>query len=144
MKNRILWIPLLGILAIMNLIGCSKEKELPPTVTLEADKTNIKANGRDSLTFTVKVNGKETTQGVTVRSDAGATASPTLRYAASEVGTHTFYAIYEGTRSNTLAVTVSRIVITLLGRMEREQTAKGLATMCIGVGQGAALLVERV
>ena len=38
----------------------------------------------------------------------------------------------------------SRIVITLLGRMEREQTAKGLATMCIGVGQGAALLVERV
>lgn len=38
----------------------------------------------------------------------------------------------------------SRIVITLLGRMEREQTAKGLAAMCIGVGQGAALLVERV
>lgn len=38
----------------------------------------------------------------------------------------------------------SRIVITLLGRMEREDAAKGLATMCIGVGQGAALLVERV
>lgn len=38
----------------------------------------------------------------------------------------------------------SRIVITLLGRMEREGATKGLATMCIGVGQGAALLVERV
>ena len=38
----------------------------------------------------------------------------------------------------------SRIVITLMGRMERERTAKGLATMCIGVGQGAALLIERV
>lgn len=38
----------------------------------------------------------------------------------------------------------SRIVITLLGRMEREGTTKGLATMCIGVGQGAALLVEAV
>ena len=38
----------------------------------------------------------------------------------------------------------SRIVITLLGRMEREQVDKGLATMCIGVGQGAAILVERV
>lgn len=36
----------------------------------------------------------------------------------------------------------SRIVITLLGRMEREGASKGLATMCIGVGQGAALLVE--
>lgn len=38
----------------------------------------------------------------------------------------------------------SRIVITLLNRMERESTTKGLATMCIGVGQGAAMLVERV
>lgn len=38
----------------------------------------------------------------------------------------------------------SRIVITLLGRMEREDAQKGLATMCIGVGQGAAMLVEKV
>lgn len=38
----------------------------------------------------------------------------------------------------------SRIAITLLGRMERENVTRGLATMCIGVGQGAALLVERV
>lgn len=38
----------------------------------------------------------------------------------------------------------SRIVITLLGRMEREQARLGLATMCIGVGQGSALIVERM
>lgn len=38
----------------------------------------------------------------------------------------------------------SRILITLLGRMERENVQKGLATMCIGVGQGAATLVERI
>lgn len=38
----------------------------------------------------------------------------------------------------------SRILITLLGRMERENVDKGLATMCVGVGQGAASLVERV
>lgn len=38
----------------------------------------------------------------------------------------------------------SRILITLLGRMERENVTKGLATMCIGVGQGAATLVERI
>ncbi|WP_346845514.1 thiolase family protein [uncultured Rothia sp.] len=38
----------------------------------------------------------------------------------------------------------SRILITLLGRMERENVDRGLATMCIGVGQGAATLVERV
>lgn len=38
----------------------------------------------------------------------------------------------------------SRISITLLNRMEREGARRGLATMCIGVGQGAALLLERV
>lgn len=38
----------------------------------------------------------------------------------------------------------SRITITLLGRMERENADKGLATMCVGVGQGAALLLERL
>lgn len=37
----------------------------------------------------------------------------------------------------------SRIAITLLGRMERENAALGLATMCVGVGQGTALLLER-
>lgn len=38
----------------------------------------------------------------------------------------------------------SRLVVTLLGRMEREGAGRGLATMCVGVGQGTALLVERV
>ena len=38
----------------------------------------------------------------------------------------------------------SRIVITLLSRLEAAQQSRGLATMCIGVGQGAAMLIERV
>ncbi|MBG6190341.1 3-oxoadipyl-CoA thiolase [Arthrobacter sp. CAN_A212] len=38
----------------------------------------------------------------------------------------------------------ARIAITLLGRMEREQADRGLATMCVGVGQGTAMLLERV
>jgi 3-oxoadipyl-CoA thiolase len=37
----------------------------------------------------------------------------------------------------------ARLVVTLLGRLEREGGQRGLATMCVGVGQGAALLVER-
>ncbi|MFF9561762.1 thiolase family protein [Leifsonia sp. NPDC014704] len=36
----------------------------------------------------------------------------------------------------------SRILITLLGRMEREGARRGLATMCVGVGQGTSLIVE--
>jgi 3-oxoadipyl-CoA thiolase len=38
----------------------------------------------------------------------------------------------------------ARLTVTLLGRLEREGARRGLATMCVGVGQGASMLVERV
>jgi len=38
----------------------------------------------------------------------------------------------------------SRLLVTLLGRLERESARYGLATMCVGVGQGTAMIVERV
>ncbi len=42
-----------------------------------------------------------------------------------------------------LGASGTRILVTLLGRLDRTGARRGLATMCIGVGQGAALLVER-
>jgi acetyl-CoA acetyltransferase len=36
----------------------------------------------------------------------------------------------------------ARIVVTLLHEMRRRKARRGLATMCIGVGQGIAMLVE--
>lgn len=41
-----------------------------------------------------------------------------------------------------LGASGARIVLTLLGRMERENAARGLATLCVGVGQGVAMLIE--
>lgn len=38
----------------------------------------------------------------------------------------------------------SRLIVTLLGRLERERARYGLATMCVGVGQGTAMIVERL
>ncbi len=38
----------------------------------------------------------------------------------------------------------ARLTVTLLGRMERENARRGLATLCVGVGQGVAMLVERL
>src|SRR5205823_10098035 len=43
-----------------------------------------------------------------------------------------------------LGASGARLTVTLLGRMERENARRGLATLCVGVGQGLALLVERV
>jgi 3-oxoadipyl-CoA thiolase len=37
----------------------------------------------------------------------------------------------------------ARITVTLMNRMEQEGVDRGLATMCIGVGQGTAVLLER-
>ncbi|MGO1522715.1 MAG: acetyl-CoA C-acyltransferase [Nesterenkonia sp.] len=38
----------------------------------------------------------------------------------------------------------SRIVLTLLRRLEDDGLTRGLATMCVGVGQGSAMLIEKV
>jgi len=38
----------------------------------------------------------------------------------------------------------ARLVVTLLGRMERENTNHGLATLCVGVGQGVSVAFERI
>ncbi|MUL47164.1 thiolase family protein [Mycobacterium sp. CBMA293] len=37
----------------------------------------------------------------------------------------------------------TRIIVTLLNRLERGDARRGLATMCVGVGQGSAILLER-
>ncbi|KIQ18437.1 beta-ketoadipyl CoA thiolase [Rhodococcus sp. MEB064] len=41
-----------------------------------------------------------------------------------------------------LGASGARILLTLLGRMEREKVSRGLATLCVGVGQGVSMLIE--
>jgi acetyl-CoA acetyltransferase family protein len=43
-----------------------------------------------------------------------------------------------------LGATGIRLLLMLLARLERDDLSRGLATLCIGVGQGMALAVERV
>jgi len=43
-----------------------------------------------------------------------------------------------------LGASGARLVLTLLHQLEKTQGTKGLATMCVGVGQGVALALERV
>jgi acetyl-CoA acetyltransferase len=37
----------------------------------------------------------------------------------------------------------TRIVLTLIKEMERRNYRNGLATLCVGGGQGAAIIIER-
>ncbi len=43
-----------------------------------------------------------------------------------------------------LGATGARVLTTLLHALHRTKSRYGLATMCIGVGQGIAMIVERV
>ena len=43
-----------------------------------------------------------------------------------------------------LGMSGARLVTTAVNQLQRTRGRYGLATMCIGVGQGIALLVERV
>jgi len=45
---------------------------------------------------------------------------------------------------NPLGSSGARIVGSLIHEMKRRNTKYGLATMCVGVGQGAAIIVEGV
>jgi len=38
----------------------------------------------------------------------------------------------------------ARILISLMGHLERTGGRYGIASLCIGVGQGAAMVIERV
>ena len=42
-----------------------------------------------------------------------------------------------------LGMSGARILVTLLHAMKRQDAQRGLATLCVGVGQGVATLVER-
>ncbi|KAB7769676.1 3-oxoadipyl-CoA thiolase [Xanthomonas maliensis] len=43
-----------------------------------------------------------------------------------------------------LGMSGARLVLTLLRRLEADNGRRGLATMCVGVGQGVALAIERI
>jgi acetyl-CoA acetyltransferase len=43
-----------------------------------------------------------------------------------------------------LGATGIRMLLMLVARLERDELSRGLATLCVGVGQGMALAVERV
>jgi len=38
----------------------------------------------------------------------------------------------------------ARLLVTLLHEMEKRDVRRGLATLCIGMGQGLATIIERV
>ena len=52
--------------------------------------------------------------------------------------------MFEGFTRTEIKTSGARIVTTLIHEMERRRARYGLATMCIGVGQGIATVFERV
>ena len=49
----------------------------------------------------------------------------------------------DGSLGHPVGATGGRLILTLLLEMQRRNLHRGLATLCIGGGQGAAFLIER-
>jgi len=115
MKNYKSFGLILGTLLFLSIFGCSDKKNIPVSVTLSTDKTTIKANGKDSLTFTVKVDGKEMATGVTIvpSSSTSTEGLKKFNFATSKAGSYSFYAMYEGQKSNEITVAATQVVIKL-------------------------------
>ena len=85
------------ILAVLSLSSCTAEVKDPITsYTLLSDKTQIKADGHDAVTFTVKENEKAITGEITIIEVNTGTKLPGLTFTTEKDGEYTFKAIVNG------------------------------------------------
>lgn len=109
-------------LTVVYFVGCSDTNEptpppLPPPapvdVKITADKSIIKANGTDSVTFTVTANEEEVTTSVKIFRQKDPVALPDMRFATKDSGLYVFYATYDGIKSNEINVEATLIPVVL-------------------------------
>ncbi|MBR5132006.1 MAG: IdeS/Mac family cysteine endopeptidase [Alistipes sp.] len=80
----------------------------PSSLTLSASKTSIKANGTDSVTFTVKADGTTTVTNLCDIFIDGAELNGTT-FTTYNAGSYSVYAKYNGVTSNTVTLTATAV-----------------------------------
>ncbi|MDR2119978.1 MAG: Omp28-related outer membrane protein [Tannerella sp.] len=94
----------------------SPEPEKPVVVKISANKTSIKANGRDSTVFTVTANDVEVVSDVFIIRKKETNGTDTVagnHFAADEAGTYKFYASYGGVTSAEISIDAIAVVVAL-------------------------------
>ena len=91
-----------------NTITITVTKYVPSSLTISASKTSLKANGTDSVTFTVKADGTTIVTNLCDIFIDGAELNGTT-FTTYNAGSYSVYAKYNGVTSNTVALTATAV-----------------------------------
>lgn len=91
-----------------NTITITVTEYIPSSLTLSASKTSLKANGSDSVDFTVKADGSTT---VTSFSEiyVNSVKQSSATFSTYTAGSYSVYAMYKGVKSNTITLTADAV-----------------------------------
>lgn len=95
-----------SILLIIN--SCSESNDpaptpTPPVIKMAVDKSIIKADGTDLVTFSITIDGNEISQ-VSIFQKEDSITLDKMSFSTEKAGTYTFYAMYEGHKSNEISI----------------------------------------
>ena len=79
------------------------ETPVQKSLTIKASKLRIKADGTESVTFTVMYGEEDVTSTCEIKTTAGDVIEGGV-FTTTEAGTYNFYALYDNVRSNTVSV----------------------------------------
>ncbi|MDR2918611.1 MAG: Omp28-related outer membrane protein [Tannerella sp.] len=85
----------------------------PVSLKIEADKSIIKANGNDTVKFIVKADDIEVSTSVKIFLQNDSTVLSKMDFSTKEAGAYTFYATYDGVKSNEINIEATDIPILL-------------------------------
>lgn len=94
---------------IVDIYAEPKDDPAPVEVTLEVDKTEIKADGTDVATFTVKADGEIVTEDVFVFYLATNKPVKDMQFTTTEAGEHKFLASYGSDFSEEITITATAV-----------------------------------
>ena len=100
---------LMTLLAFIGLASCEEPETVVDTLTLSVDKSEIVADGEQSARFTVKYGEDDVTAEVLIYNAADNSSIIGNIFTTTEAGTYTFYAEYNGTKSNEVSVTATAV-----------------------------------
>lgn len=100
---------LLSIFISTVIFSCSDSNDpdpspAPPVVKITTDKSIIKADGIDQVSFTVTADGNEIKTPVSILLKEDSVTLDKMSFTTEKAGFYTFYAIYEGEKSNEINI----------------------------------------
>ncbi len=104
MRKILLFLTAFVSLAIV-LVSCDKAEE--KTLTLTPDKTTITADGVETVTFTVRLDGQDVTANSKIINSGTGTEIQGASFTATAAGNYIFHAEYDGKKSESVAITVT-------------------------------------